>query len=154
MPKRKQRRKNSETAKRSPGWITTDDEEILRRRERAASEELQVDPLDADNAFYGSHRVDSNSGRSYRVEIRSLDSPVNSCDCPDHQVNGLGTCKHIEAVLQHRRKRAFKAATTEGSPYFEIFLDRRDNSVWLLPPLKGAPRSKAHDLLSPFLLGQ
>ena len=37
--------------------------------------------------------------QTYRVEIRSLAEPINSCNCPDHRINGLGTCKHIEALV-------------------------------------------------------
>ncbi|MBM4343386.1 MAG: DEAD/DEAH box helicase [Deltaproteobacteria bacterium] len=40
----------------------------------------------------------------YRVQIRHLSDPLNTCNCPDFAVNGLGTCKHIEAVL-HRVRR-------------------------------------------------
>ncbi|MDO9301060.1 MAG: DEAD/DEAH box helicase, partial [Anaerolineales bacterium] len=39
------------------------------------------------------------SGRTYRVEIRSLDEMQNSCTCPDYKTNLIGTCKHIEGVL-------------------------------------------------------
>lgn len=36
--------------------------------------------------------------RSYRVAYHGLASSWNSCDCMDFRTNGLGTCKHIEAV--------------------------------------------------------
>jgi len=73
-------------------------EQIERRRERARAEILKI-------ANKGSHpvfslfEVSSVSGRSYRVEIRSLDELQNSCACPDYKSNLIGTCKHIEGVL-------------------------------------------------------
>jgi hypothetical protein len=54
---------------------------------------------------------------------------MNSCACPDYRVNGLGTCKHIEAVLAQQQKgpkRAYKAAAETGTPYVEIFLEHRE----------------------------
>ena len=55
----------------------------------------QAETIGADNPF---------SGR-YRVTIRSLKRRANLCTCPDFQVNQLGTCKHIEAVLHKIAKR-------------------------------------------------
>jgi hypothetical protein len=95
----------------------------------------------------------SDTGQIYHIEIRSLAEPINSCDCPDHRINGLGTCKHIEATLnrlQHRRKRAFAGAATKGSPYIEIFLDRRDAQVRIRWPDGSNRRSRTRELLTPF----
>ncbi|HKH43051.1 MAG TPA: DEAD/DEAH box helicase, partial [Thermoanaerobaculia bacterium] len=43
----------------------------------------------------------------------------NSCGCPDHLVNGLGTCKHIETVLARVGRRS---RTQSSSPRVEVFL--------------------------------
>lgn len=104
------------------GWRTTDTDEIERRRQRAESEGLRVHANPAGGAFFGAYSVQSGKGSGYRVEFRSQKLPINSCDCPDYEVNGLGTCKHIEAVRQHlgcERAPARRAAT-------EIYLDRSD----------------------------
>jgi hypothetical protein len=61
------------------------------------------------------------------VEIRSLTERENTCDCADFRVNGLGTCKHVEAVLLHIRCRvpqAARQAESAGSPLVEIYLSR------------------------------
>jgi len=100
--------------------------------------------------FFGSFLITSDSGEPYHIEIRSLTDHSNSCDCPDHSVNGLGTCKHIEAVLKHiqkRKKRLFRAAAIQGSPRLEIFLDRRDNCIHLSCP-NDAEHSGTGDALS------
>ncbi|MDN5781547.1 MAG: DEAD/DEAH box helicase, partial [Luteimonas sp.] len=102
------------------GWRTTDAEEIERRRRRAVSEAPRLQAHG--RAYYGVYTVHSASGRSHRVEFRSADQPVNSCDCPDYGVNGLGTCKHVEAVRQHLQDRRVPARRSA----VEIFLDRSD----------------------------
>ncbi|MEA3459742.1 MAG: SWIM zinc finger family protein, partial [Chloroflexota bacterium] len=45
------------------------------------------------------YKVRSASGYTYDVEIRNPFELENRCSCPDYESNGLGTCKHIEAVL-------------------------------------------------------
>ncbi len=153
MIKRNQKRKRPNTPPRSPGWHSSDDEEILRRQQRAAKEALKVESLAESDGFYGEQRVHSDSGQIYRVEVRSLTEHINSCSCPDHQINGLGTCKHIEAALlrlQHRRKRAFKLAADQGTTQIEIFLDRRDEKVRIIWPANGRIGAKVKQLLTPF----
>jgi hypothetical protein len=107
------------------GWRTTDEEEIERRRTRAASEPIEVEALEPEHPVFGTFRMTSSAsgaGGGYEVEIRSLEARDNSCGCPDYRVNGLGTCKHIEAVLSRVRK---KRAARQPNPRAEIFLRRR-----------------------------
>lgn len=110
------------TARPSPsqGWRTTDEEEIERRRQRAASEPLAVEVLEPRQPVFGTFRVSSEAG-SYDVEIRSLSQRDNSCGCPDYEVNGLDTCKHVEAALA-RVRTARQARTAKGR--IEVFLRR------------------------------
>jgi hypothetical protein len=103
------------------GWRSTDEEEIERRRQRGATEPLAVEGLEPGHALFGTFRVSSDTGSSYEVEIRSLARHHNSCDCPDFQVNGLGTCKHVEAVLARARP---TKGTPADSPRIEVFLRR------------------------------
>ena len=114
------------------GWATSDDDEIGLRRWRGCTEIRDVVALEPDRSFFGDFRVRSASGGCYEVEIRALDKLANSCGCIDHRVNSLGTCKHIEGVLAALRRgkvRAFRAATTVGSPRIEVFLDRRGEAA-------------------------
>jgi hypothetical protein len=109
------------------GWRTTDADEIARRVERAAAEPMRIRSLDPEEPFYADFAVGSEtSGSTYRVEIRALEQRQNTCSCPDYQVNGLGTCKHIEAVLAElrRKPRKFARAAAAGSPRAEIRLER------------------------------
>jgi len=108
----------------SLGWLTTDADEIALRRARAASEQLRVENLDRNEPVFSSFRVHSSSGANYTVEIRSLTELENSCSCPDFHSNGLGTCKHIEAVIR-RVRRAPAAVRGDGrSARVEVFLRR------------------------------
>jgi superfamily II DNA or RNA helicase len=118
----RKKRKPASRSLRTHGWRTTDQEEIERRRQRAATEPLTVEALEPDHRVFGTFRVGSETGGAYEVEIRSFSRRDNSCGCPDHQVNGLGTCKHVEAVLARRRP---KKEAREDSERIEVFL-RRD----------------------------
>jgi superfamily II DNA or RNA helicase len=119
--------KAKKVQERSPGfqgWNTTDEDELERRRWRGLSDVSAVENLEPEQPYFGTFRVRSTSGGSYEVEIRSLTLRENSCGCPDWRVNGLGTCKHIEGVLEALRrkgKRKFAAAGLAGSPRVEIF---------------------------------
>jgi superfamily II DNA or RNA helicase len=72
------------------------EEPIAARRERAKLEKFAIRREPGSRSEY---RVASHTGYFYRVVLRSLTEPVNSCDCPDFRSNQLGTCKHIEAIL-------------------------------------------------------
>ena len=153
MPKTRKHHKTPKKHPRPLGWATSDADEIERRRLRGATGKFKIECLSEGDDFFGIYQVGSDSGQGYRVELRSLAEPGNSCECPDHRVNGLGTCKHIEAALchlQYRRKRAFKAAAIKGSPYIEIYLDRRDGQFHIAWPKASRRTSKTRDLLTPF----
>jgi ERCC4-related helicase len=126
------KRERSAKAEAAFGWYSTDEQEIARRVRRGSEEAMRVRPqaLHGDGIF-GPYLVQSDA-RSYRVEIRSLGERLNSCECPDHLVNRLGTCKHVEAVLHWLRRRSprkSRLAAERGSPQIEIFLDRSDERI-------------------------
>ena len=58
------------------GWISTDEDEIKRRHWRGRTEIDHVLPVDADHHPFGDYRVTSSSGRSYVVEMRSLNERI------------------------------------------------------------------------------
>jgi len=139
---------------RFQGWLSSDEQEIARRQYRATQESMKIEQTPSNQEFFGRFTVYSAHGESsYQVEIRSLNIHSNSCDCPDHQVNRLGICKHIEATLlklQNRRKRRFQEAVEIGSQQIEIFLDRRDDGIKICWPSHSKRRTKAHDILEPY----
>jgi superfamily II DNA or RNA helicase len=124
-------------------WRTTDADEINRRRLRAQEQDFSISNLDPRFPIFSNFRVSSGSGMVYQVEIRDLASPQFSCDCVDFRINGLGTCKHVEAVLLHLRarfRRLFKAATEEGSPRFDVVPETTMDSLRLLPGPQPVPK--------------
>src|SRR5687767_14316396 len=82
-------------------WRTTDTDEINKRRLRAQAELLRVVETGGAHPIFANFRVSSGSGMSYCVEIRSLRDHLYFCTCVDFRINGLGTCKHVEAVLHY-----------------------------------------------------
>lgn len=145
------KRKGRALAKKAPdkapaaqGWLTTDDDEIRIRQWRAATEPMDIQALEKDEFCFGAYAVRPKTTLiPYRVEIRALERRENSCTCPDFRVNGLGACKHIEAVLARLRRRgrkAFAAAAEAGPSCAEIYLSRLGTpEVRLLTP-RQAPK--------------
>ncbi len=151
---RNRARKALEKAPAPQGWVTTDEDEIRLRQWRAANERMDIQPLDGAAAWFGVFAIGPKTTLNpYRVEIRSLIRRENSCTCPDFKVNGLGTCKHLEAVLARLRRRgirAFETAAQGGPPWAEVYLSRQgatpEARLWL-PPKPSTPVRK---FLTPF----
>ena len=116
-------------------WRTTDEDEINRRRVRARTEAFRISNTDPRHPIFSNFRVCSGSGLSYSVEVRDVRQRQFACDCVDYRINGLGTCKHVEAVLLHleaRFKRLFRAAEKDGSPRLDVVPEPGNGSIRLL----------------------
>lgn len=104
-------------------WRTTDEDERQRRVQRAIDEKHRIHNLEPDHPIHSTFRVASPSGMTYQVEIRSVRDRHYSCTCPDFRRNGLGTCKHTEAVLlwlKRRQRGPWKLAQTSDSDRIDI----------------------------------
>src|SRR6266516_1287115 len=116
-------------------WRTTDDDEINKRRLRAREESFTISNVDPQHPVFSNFRVASGSGLTYSVAIRDLLQRQFACDCVDFRTNGLGTCKHVEAVLLHlsaRFRRLFKAAQQNGSNRIEVVVDSNADTLRVL----------------------
>lgn len=153
-------RRISKKTKRAPyaalnalGWNTTDADEIERRRLRGQTEKLKIRMLEPEHGYFGSFLISSKEQNTqYCVEIRSLSTHINSCECQDYRTNRLGTCKHIEHVLfrlQKKGRRKYTQAAIEGSPRIEVFMDRRTTNTMRISWPKNAS-SATRSLLEPF----
>jgi len=130
MKKRKSKKKLSpaEELHRSlppiTNWDTTDEHEVNRRRLRAIeSPPLSIETLDEKHPIFSNFKVQSQSGETYSIEIRDLQKRVFASDTIDFQINGLGTDKHVEAVLLHLQKKeptAFKKALESESDRMDV----------------------------------
>jgi SNF2 family DNA or RNA helicase len=76
------------------------EEQIDLRRQRAKAARLTIENV-GKNRVYSEFRITNPKTQGeYDVHIRGFDVGDNTCTCPDFKANTLGTCKHIEAVLE------------------------------------------------------
>ena len=125
-------------------WRTTDEDEINRRRVRAQTETFRISNTDPRHPIFSNFCIQSGSGLTYSVEIRDVRQRQFACDCVDFRINGLGTCKHVEAVLlqlQARFKRLFQAAAKNGTSRLDLVPDAVSGSLRLLNGHGPLPRA-------------
>ncbi len=123
-------------------WRTTDEDEINRRRLRAREGSFVIRNDDGRFPVFSNFSVGSGSGLTYAVEIRDVAGRQFACACQDFRKNGLGTCKHVEAVLLHleaRFKRLFAQAVKDGSPRVDIVPDDAADSLCVERGLERLP---------------
>lgn len=106
-------------------WRTTDEDEINRRKLRAVRESMRFRNLTPEHPVYSNFAVESASGQTYEVELRSVGPLVAACTCVDFRVNGLGTCKHVEALLRWLRCNgaSVRQAEVRGSDRIDLVPD-------------------------------
>ena len=80
------------------------EEQIHARQERAKEAVKRILSRPRGKPF-GDYHLLSTSGQEYRVAMRGPGLFDNYCSCPDFSRNTLGTCKHIESILERLRKR-------------------------------------------------
>lgn len=85
------------------------------RQKRAADEKMTVRSVKPERPWTDYVVTSDNSGRTYRVAVRSLEGDDSYCTCPDFRTNRLGVCKHVLHVRAKIQKR-FSAAKLR-SPY-------------------------------------
>jgi superfamily II DNA or RNA helicase len=128
-------------------WRTTDEDEINRRRKRAREESFVIRNADARFPVFSNFSVGSGSGMTYAVEIRDVAGRQFACACQDFRKNGLGTCKHVEAVLLHleaRFKRLFARAVRDGSPRVDVAPDAAGDTLRVERGLERLPAAVRH----------
>jgi superfamily II DNA or RNA helicase len=127
----------------APDWRTTDLDEINKRRLRAQTEPFTITNADPRHPIFSNFRVKSASGMTYSVEIRGVSERQFACTCVDFRINGLGTCKHVEAVLnslEARFRRLLRAAAQEGSPRVDLVPDQAADTLRVARNGKPLPR--------------
>ncbi|MCC5936940.1 MAG: DEAD/DEAH box helicase [Lunatimonas sp.] len=117
---------------RKPENLTLDQWQEGLRRQFAGIQSFEITNLGSEPVFSDYEVKNLHSGSTYKVAIRSNPNQViagqnnNFCACYDFKTNGLGTCKHIEAVLlQICKKRDLKKRykTEQFAPaYSSVFL--------------------------------
>jgi len=123
-------------------WRTSDEDEINKRRIRAREESFTLPNRDPRQPVFSNFSVASQSGLVYSVEIRDVRQRQFACDCVDFRINGLGTCKHVEAVLlnlERRFKKLFNSAAQTGTCRIDVVLDRERDTLRVSPAVGGLP---------------
>ncbi|OWK44357.1 DEAD/DEAH box helicase [Fimbriiglobus ruber] len=77
------------------------EEQIDIRRQRARAGRFRIENLGKKRVFSEYRVTNPESGGQYTVTVHGFDVGDNACTCPDFKSNTLGTCKHIEAVLEN-----------------------------------------------------
>jgi superfamily II DNA or RNA helicase len=127
-------------------WKTTDEDEVARRRYRAQTESLRVRNLDPRFPIYSNFAVESESGLTYSVEIRSVSQRRFSCNCVDFRINGLGTCKHVESTLLYleaRHRRLYHLAQNDGEGRMDVVPDLASGTLRIEGLTDKMPRALA-----------
>lgn len=106
-----------------PEGMTVEEWQVALRHEFARDNEFEVEHLD-DNKIWGDYLVHNGANR-YRVAFRGVRSDKNFCSCLDFRTNGLGTCKHIEAVSLFLQKHE------EGFPWGHQAYTPRHTSLYV-----------------------
>ena len=125
-------------------WRTTDQDEMTRRRFRAESEAFRIRNTNPEHPIFSNFEVASGSGMTYGVEVRDITSRQFACECVDFRINGLGTCKHVEAVLLHlgaRFKKLYERAVRTGSDRLDVVPDIASGSLKLIGRWESVPRT-------------
>ncbi|MEO8206288.1 MAG: DEAD/DEAH box helicase [Chthoniobacterales bacterium] len=102
---------------------TSDADEVARRRERARTAKYTIRNLQPAYPVFSNFEVHSDSGKIYEVEIRDLAWRQVFCTCVDFRINKLGTCKHVEAVIEQLERKepaAYENALEGGSSRIDI----------------------------------
>ncbi len=88
--------------------------ELRRQFARDGKQKFTIKYLGGEHPVFGDYSVKNLlSGGSYKVALRSGKPGPNFCTCMDFKTNGLGTCKHIEAILFEVGKNKKLAALLE-----------------------------------------
>lgn len=88
---------------------------IAEREKRGKEESMIVRSADNDRPWADYIVTSKQSGRTYRVALRGMETGESFCTCPDFRTNHLGTCKHIINV-QAKVKQRFSKKQIE-KPY-------------------------------------
>ncbi len=110
---------------RPPEGMDLQQWQVVLRRQFGTRQNFAMENL-GEHEFLSDFRVrNPASGGTYTVTIRGPRLGMNRCTCGDFRSNELGTCKHIEFVLDRlQRKRGAKSMlnSADRSEYSEIWV--------------------------------
>ncbi len=94
-----------------PREMQLDEWQVALRRQFGREQAFDYANLSSAPVFSDFQVTNPTTGGAYRVAIRGENLGDSYCSCPDFATNTLGTCKHIEFILQKIRGSKSNAAT-------------------------------------------
>ena len=128
---------------RKPDDMSLEAWQVALRRQFGREQDFRLKNIGDDPIFSEFEVTNPQTKRTYRVAVRGAALGENFCSCPDFAVNTLGTCKHIEFVLEKlSRRRGGKAALAMGHrPVFsEVYLHYGAGARSSFTPAPNVPR--------------
>lgn len=112
------------------------------RRQFGRQQRMRIRNLGQEPVFSEFAVTNPETRRTYRVAVRGEAPGENYCACPDYAVNTLGTCKHVEAVLQKLR-RGHARALRQGyrPPFAEVYVQYGTQRTVRFSPGERCPES-------------
>ncbi len=110
-----------------PPQMSIEEWQVALRRKMAKKSDFLIKHLD-DNKVWGDYLV-LHGDNKYKVAFRGVCSTANYCSCLDFRTSGLGTCKHIEAVILklRREESGFPWGNIEYVPlYSSIYINYKE----------------------------
>lgn len=107
-----------------PDYLSYEEWQIALRRQFAFEQRYSIKNI-GEHPVYSDFEVSSDSRKTYKVALRGATVGSHFCSCPDFAINTLGTCKHIEYVIYHLKKKKQVAKLFNDpyvQPYSSIFL--------------------------------
>lgn len=88
---------------RKPLELSLEAWQMALRRQFAENHPFGIENIGHEPVFSDFRVTNPENRNSYKVSIRDNEHSFHFCSCYDFKTNGLGTCKHIEAVLHRIR---------------------------------------------------
>lgn len=86
---------------KKPDDLTLEEWQYALRKQFAGTHFFNIKNIGLHPVFSDFDVYNPETKLTYKVALRSKDNSANFCECGDFKTNGLGTCKHIEAVFLH-----------------------------------------------------
>src|SRR5450759_466791 len=86
---------------KKPDDLTLEEWQYALRKQFAETHSFNIKKKGTHAVFSDFEVYNPETKLTYKVALRSKDNSANFCECGDFKTNGLGTCKHIEAVFRY-----------------------------------------------------
>src|SRR5690554_4246955 len=112
--------------------MSLDQWQVALRRQFAEQQDFKIENIGAGEVYSDYQVYNPLTQNSYKVALRSNPKEIiaganfNFCSCYDFKTSGLGTCKHIEAVIfkigKNRKLKKVYNSTNHQPHYSSVYL--------------------------------